>query len=99
MLVINVVERYFLLGSNKVPYTSERKSIYFIYTVYSSTYIHKLINETNTSPHNDLLLCCPSVDPFMRRAPIFVATSHKTRLTTLLQAASQQEGYLEQSEN
>jgi len=34
------------------------------------------IDKTNTSPSNVPLFCCRSVNPFLSKALLFVATSH-----------------------
>ena len=109
MLVISVLERYFRLGlKNLIPLKVNLLCInhrIIIHIAYSSTYIHKFtpniqyINETNTSPRNVPLSCCRSVNSFLRRAPIFVATSHQTRLTTLLLAANKKPGRVKASWN
>jgi len=40
------------------------------------------MNKTNTSPRNVPLFCYRSVNPFLSKALLFVATSHQTRHVT-----------------
>ena len=89
MLGISAVEKYFWLGlkyliplqKNIMLYINYCTNYNYIHNLFY-VYIHKstlnavYMNKTNTSPRNSPLSCYRSVNPFLSKALLFVATSH-----------------------